>query len=64
MKNNSIGCSSSTFWRFLVFDDKDINIAFLFDIDDVFPIYSKYIDSFTQSNKTLGRIFHIITNLL
>jgi hypothetical protein len=57
MKNNSIGASPGTLWRFLVFDDKDINIAFSCDIDEQFNVYIPYIDSFRQSTKTLGRVF-------
>jgi len=58
MKNNSIGLCPGALWRFLVFDDKNIDIAFSCDIDEQFNIYSKYIDSFIISDKTLGRYFH------
>jgi len=57
MKNNSIGLCPGALWRFLVFDDKDINVAFSFDIDETFSNYYKYIDSFLLSDKTLGRYF-------
>ena len=57
MKNNSIGGIPGMFWRYLVFDDKNIEIAHVFDIDESFTILSKYIDLFSKSNKTLGRCF-------
>jgi hypothetical protein len=57
MKNNTIGFSPGLLWRFLVFDDKDINVAFSFDIDETFSNYTKYLDSFALSNKVLGRYF-------
>jgi hypothetical protein len=57
MKNNSIGLCPGALWRYLVFDDKNIDIAFSCDIDEQFYIYIKYIDSFINSDKTLGRYF-------
>ena len=57
MKNNSIGLCPGALWRFLIFDDKDINIAFSFDIDEIFSNYIKYIDSFCLSDKPFGRYF-------
>lgn len=62
MKNNSIGFCPGALWRYLVFDDKNINIAFSFDIDEVFSNYIKYIDSFCLSNKVLGRYFQYYKN--
>jgi len=57
MKNNSIGGMPGMSWRYLVFDDKNIEIAHVFDIDENFNTLSKYIDLFSKSNKTLGRYF-------
>ena len=63
MKNNSIGCSPGTLWRFLVFNDTDIDISFSFDIDESFESYINFIDFFTLSNKTLGRYFPNYNNI-
>jgi hypothetical protein len=57
MKNNSSGFCPGSLWRYLVFDDKDIDVAFSFDIDETFCNYTKYLDSFVLSNKVLGRYF-------
>ena len=57
MKNNSIGGGPGMLWRYLVFDDKNIETAYVFDIDENFNTLSKYINLFSKSNKTLGRCF-------
>jgi hypothetical protein len=57
MKQNSIGGCPGMLWRYLVFDDKNIEIAHVFDIDEDFNILSQYIDLFSKSDKTLGRYF-------
>jgi hypothetical protein len=57
MKNNSIGGTPGMLWRYLVFDDKNLEIAHVFDIDEKFNTLSKYIELFSMSNKTLGRCF-------
>jgi len=55
MKNNSIGGIPGMLWRYLVFDDKDIEIAHAFDIDESFELYTTYMGKFASSNKVLGR---------
>jgi hypothetical protein len=55
MKNNSIGGMPGMLWRYLVFDDKDIEIAHAFDIDESFALYTTYMDKFSSSNKVFGR---------
>ncbi len=57
MKNNSIGLQPGALWRFTGLSDKTLNNAFCFDIDENFNSYSKYINSFIQSQKSLGRTF-------
>ena len=57
MNNNSIGGTPGMLWRYLVLDDKNIEIAHIFDIDEEFLNLSKYIDLFSKSDKTLGRCF-------
>jgi hypothetical protein len=57
MKNNSIGAAPGVFWRYLVLDDKDIDIAHIFDIDEPFNNLSHYIKLFSTTDKILGRCF-------
>jgi len=57
MKNNSIGGCPGLMWRYLALDDKDIEIVHVFDIDENFNMLTSYIDLFSKSNKTLGRVF-------
>jgi hypothetical protein len=57
MKHNSIGGSPGMLWRYLVFDDKNIEVAHVFDIDENFSFLSNYIKLFSKSDKTLGRYF-------
>lgn len=55
MQHNSIGAQPGMLWRFLAFDDRNLEIAFAVDIDD--ELSGKYdkIRAFEHSNATLGR---------
>jgi len=63
MKENSIGASPGALWRFLTFDDKNLDVVFCSDIDEVFNDHiPKKLDIFMNNNKTLGRYFGYYNN--
>jgi hypothetical protein len=57
MKCNSIGAQPGMLWRFLTFDDKDLNIVFSSDIDVIIEDHvNRPLVSFIKSDKTMGRL--------
>lgn len=56
MKQNSIGAQPGMLWRFLVFDDKNLDVVLSSDIDIDFESVNNKLDTFKKSNKTFGRL--------
>ena len=62
MKNNSIGANPGALWRFLAFDDKNLDIAMCFDIDEPLKDKKKLIETFEKSDKVFGRYMGDVNN--
>jgi len=57
MKHNSIGAQPGMLWRFMTFDDVELDIVFASDIDVCLDDHiSNKLRPFIQSTKTLGRL--------
>lgn len=56
MKHNSIGAQPGMLWRYLAFDDKNLDLVFVSDVDVTFNgwVVNK-LKLFQKSNKTFGR---------
>lgn len=56
MRSNSIGAQPGMLWRFLAFDDKDLDIVFCSDIDVDFNSHiNNKLNTFSSNNKAFGR---------
>ncbi len=55
MKNNSIGANPGAMWRFLAYDDKNLDVVFTVDIDEPLKEKINFIESFEKSDKVFGR---------
>lgn len=56
MASNSVGAQPGMMWRFMAFDDKSLDVAFVVDVDDQFSGKLDKIIAFDQkSTKTYGR---------
>ena len=55
MKQNSIGAQPGMLWRFLSFDDKNLDVVYSSDIDIKFSEITNKLDAFINSKKAMGR---------
>ena len=55
MQSDSIGAGPGTFWRYLAFDDRALEVVFVMDIDDRLASRKKFITVFAGSARCLGR---------
>ncbi len=55
MQCNSVGAGPGALWRFLAFDDRSLEVAFVMDIDDTLASRKRYIEPFLRGAKCFGR---------
>jgi hypothetical protein len=55
MRCDSVGALPGMVWRFLAFDDRSLEVAFVTDIDDTLASRKRFIAAFEKSGRCLGR---------
>lgn len=55
MRCDSVGALPGMVWRFLAFDDRALEVAFVTDIDDTLASRKRFIAAFEKSGRALGR---------
>ncbi len=55
MRGNSVGAGPGMSWRYLAFDDRSLEVAFVMDIDDALASRRRHILAFAAGRKAFGR---------